>query len=128
METIAITNWNGIVSPLYDASCCFMIVRQNELSKLIDVSSMTLFDKANLCAKEGVSVLICGAISKNGLLALSKKSIKVVPWIRGDINEIIRVYRNSASLPVRFFMPGCRRGNCRIRNFGLTIIDKSQVT
>lgn len=118
METIAITNWNDIVSPLYDASCCLLIIRPDGRRKAVDVRNMSLFDKAEACLNDGVTVLICGAISNVGSAILQDKSIKVLSWIRGSVDEVIVAYQNNINVIEAFSMPGCGRMMCRknIRN------------
>lgn len=122
METIAITNWNDIVSPLYDASCCLLIIRSDGSRKVVDVRNMSLFDKAETCSKEGVAVLICGAISNVGNAILQDNGIKVLSWIRGKIEDVIVAYRSNINLTESFAMPGCGRMMCRknrrIRHYG----------
>lgn len=113
METIAITNWNDIVSPLFDASCCLLIIRPDGSRKVVDVRNMSLFDKADVCSKEGVNVIICGAISNISYAILQDKNIKVLSWIRGAIDELIVAYQNGINLTDNFLMPGCGRPLCR---------------
>jgi predicted Fe-Mo cluster-binding NifX family protein len=112
METIAITNWNNIVSPLYDASCYLLIIRPDGSRRVVDVRRMSLFDKADLCSKEGVNIMICGAISSIGKAILQDKNIKVVSWICGAIDEVICAYMNKSNLTEMFAMPGCGRIVC----------------
>lgn len=122
METIAITNWNDIVSPLYDASCCLLVIRPDGSRKAVDVRNMSLLDKAETCSKEGVTVLICGAISNIGDAILLNKNIKVLSWICGTIDEVIVAYQNNVNLTEAFSMPGCDRMMCsknkRVRHRG----------
>jgi predicted Fe-Mo cluster-binding NifX family protein len=113
METIAITSWNDIISPLYDASCCLLIIRPDRSRKVVDVRSMSLFDKADLCSKEGVTVLICGAISNIGKAILQDKSITVLSWIRGTIDEVVEAYQHNINVTDAFSMPGCGGIMCR---------------
>jgi predicted Fe-Mo cluster-binding NifX family protein len=114
-ETIAITNWNDIVSPLYDASCCLVIVRPGGAREVVDVRKLSLIDKADLCAREGVEVVICGAISKPGSAMLVDKGITVHSWIRGPVDEVIAAFRNKVDLRTSYAMPGCGAPLCRKR-------------
>lgn len=116
METIAITNWNGIISPLYDAACCFVITRGGQRRDVVDVRDLTVFQKADLCSSEGVTVVICGAISTVGSSALQSKGIKVISWIRGGIEDVIAAYKNNSELPDYFFMPGVGKAACLKKN------------
>jgi len=109
METIAITEWNGLVSPLYDAACSLRVVRSKTDSTIIDVSDCSLAAKADICSAEGVTVLICGAISTAAGITLETKGIRIVPWVSGPVDAIIDAYRMEGAVSERVSMPGCRR-------------------
>lgn len=115
METIALTNWNGIISPLFDASCSLLIIKPGEACIEVDISKFSLLDKAELCSKEGVNVLICGAISRMGHAMLCDKGIRVFAWIRGPVDKVITAYNNNLELIENFSMPGFKRRGCRRR-------------
>ncbi|NLG18590.1 MAG: hypothetical protein GX556_14760 [Fibrobacter sp.] len=124
MNTIAITNWNNIVSPHYDASCCFLIISPDCMRKCIDVRSLSLIDKAELCIEEGVKVMICGAISSIGCATLEDRGINVISWVRGSVDDVIIAYQNNIDFNEKFTMPGytrrgcCKRGQFRRRQCG----------
>jgi hypothetical protein len=115
LETIAVTDWDNIVSPLYDVSCRLLIQKPDDSRDIFDISTMSLPNKANFCLTQGVDVLICGAISNVGNTLLQNKKIKVLSWICGPVEEIIKAYRNNVSLTEMYAMPGCRRRMCRNR-------------
>ncbi len=112
-ETIAITNWNEIVSPLYDASCFLLIMRPDKSNLMVNVRDMSIIEKAGACKYAGVNVLICGAISNIAHAALINYGIKVIPWIRGPVKEIIDAYGKHQNITEMFSMPGCNTGRCR---------------
>jgi predicted Fe-Mo cluster-binding NifX family protein len=112
METIAITDWNDIVSPLYDASCHLLIVKPDGKRTLVDIRAMSLLDRANLCSEHGVTVLICGAISRIAHAILQDQNIKVLSWICGPVNEVITDYQRNADVSQKYAMPGCGRKMC----------------
>jgi predicted Fe-Mo cluster-binding NifX family protein len=122
METIAITVWNEVVSPLYDAACCFMVFKGEEKPVRIDVKNLSLYEKADLCRSKGVDTLICGAISNNAFTILTEREIRVISWIRGPVREIIETFNNGDDLAGLFGMPGCgrspRTGNAGRRRKG----------
>lgn len=117
METIAITNWNEIVSPMFDVSCCFMIVQPDGIRKIVDVRDMSLFEKAEYCYKENVTVMICGAISNIAHAILRDKNIMVLSWICGPIDDVITAYEENDNITETFSMPGCKRMRRRERRF-----------
>ncbi|MBN1575215.1 MAG: hypothetical protein JW913_01590 [Chitinispirillaceae bacterium] len=110
METIAITEWNDLVSPLYDAACCLLIVRPDGKRNTINVKTFSLSDKSDRCFKEGVAVVICGAISTMARMLLEGKGITVLSWVSGPIEAVIDSYRGGNDVTALFAMPGCRRG------------------
>ncbi len=65
-ETVAITTWNDIVSPLYDALCFLLILRSDGGRKAVDVRQKLLLGKAETYSKEGMTVLFFGEISNVG--------------------------------------------------------------
>jgi len=113
MDTIAITYWNTIISPLYDSACSLLIVRPDDSRFMIDVQNMSLYDKAITCSEEGVTVLICGAISNIAMAILTNKGIRVLPWINGPVDKILCDYKNNGKITDSYLMPGCRSGICR---------------
>ncbi len=118
METIAVTYWNGIISPMFDASCCLLVVHADGRRCFIDVKKMSLFEKIECCSKQRAKVVMCGAISNVALRILGDEEIKVLSWVRGSVEEIISAYRKDLDVMNLFSMPGCNRKMCgRKRRF-----------
>jgi hypothetical protein len=123
MEIIAITVWNEIMSPLFDASCHLLFVRPGEDRELRDVRHMSIIEKAETIKMKGARHLLCGAISKEAFSLLSEREITVLSWISGPVANIIDSYKRQEDVRKLFAMPGygsgsviCRhkhqRGNC----------------
>lgn len=112
METIAITNWNKIVSPLYDSACCFLMEKADGRRTTLNIRKLSIGDKAQLCYQAGVNVVICGAISIIGISLLQDKNIKVISWICGSVDQVLNAYRKGDDLKCNFSMPGCGQGIC----------------
>ena len=117
VKTVAITVWNDIVSPFYDASCCLEIIRPDNIRKIINVRNMSLYEKADCCRKEGVAVVMCGAISTIGKATLQDNSIEVLSWLRGPVKDILNVYNNNGIIPEQYAMPGYRQSSCGRRQY-----------
>jgi predicted Fe-Mo cluster-binding NifX family protein len=116
METIAITFWNGLVSPLFDAAATALIVGPDNNRRQIAMNNATLYAKADLLRQHETNVVICGAISATALTVLQERGMRVIPWIRGSIEEVLLAYGNGSLETDSFFMPGChRKGRCRGR-------------
>ena len=118
METIAITNWNKIVSPLYDASCCLLIVKPHGQRLIADVKNLSLLEKTNICIREKVDILICGAMSNEAHTILKENGIKVYSWICGPVDELIDACQKKVNIAERYAMPGCGKKICYRRKIG----------
>jgi predicted Fe-Mo cluster-binding NifX family protein len=112
METTAITFWNGLVSPFFDVAGTILIVKEDGSRRLVDIGCGTVPVKAALAAKHGVAVMICGAISADARAALQMRGIRVVPWVRGQVDEVLKAFANGNLDSDCFLMPGCRRNRC----------------
>jgi predicted Fe-Mo cluster-binding NifX family protein len=112
MEKIAITNWDGIVSPMFDASCCFLIVQPDGQRSMVNVRNMSLFEKIEYCSAEQIHVMICGAISNVALTMLRDCDIRTLSWVRGPVEDIITAYSNDLDITELFSMPGCSHTMC----------------
>jgi predicted Fe-Mo cluster-binding NifX family protein len=55
-----------------------------------------------------IAVLICGAISRQQEAAISAAGIKVHPFVRGPVQEIITAYESGRLHTAAFALPGCR--------------------
>lgn len=112
METIAVTDWNSIVSPLYDSACCLLVVKPDGERVVLDVRDRSLAQKADLCTELGVEVLICGAISNIAHALLIDRGIRVMSWLSGPVGELLEAYRNNRDMMKLYGMPGCGRRRC----------------
>jgi predicted Fe-Mo cluster-binding NifX family protein len=114
-ETIAFTNWDGIVAPLYDACCKLLVIYPDGRRVVKDIEHLSLAEKADACRREGVDVIICGAISNTAGALLRDKGITPLSWICGPIDELIDAYRKGVDLKRAYAMPGCGRADCKGR-------------
>lgn len=111
-EKVAITSWNAIVSPLFDAAGTFLIVGSDSSSKTVDVRNFSLQEKADRCSRDGVQVVICGAVSNIAQALLQDRNIEVIPWVCGPVENIIEAYRANVNIAEIYAMPGCRGITC----------------
>lgn len=107
METVALTVWNSIISPVFDAATTFLLVRPDRERETISANGQSPIDVVSLLTAEGVSTVICGAISALPARLLSRNGINVIPWVRGNVEEVLDAYyRGNLDTPL-FRMPGC---------------------
>jgi|WetSurMetagenome_2_1015567.scaffolds.fasta_scaffold00229_28 predicted Fe-Mo cluster-binding NifX family protein len=124
METVAITVWNGLVSPLFDAAAEIVVVESRGARTRIDTGDRMPQETARILHDQCVRILICGAISAPALAVLRERGIRVIPWICGPVEDVLEAYGDRTLETREFFMPGCRgtgtkrgrRGGCRKGN------------
>lgn len=107
---IAIANWQGCISPVFDVSdrlCLIEIAnggevrRENILLKYRDP-----FGRAREMAKIGIELLICGAVSYVLETALISVGIRVAGFICGDLETVVGAFLQGQLTDNRFQMPG----------------------
>jgi len=109
---IALSVWKDSISTVFDAAEDILIIEE-ALTGGGRRASMKLgggnaAGKALRLREEGVGLLICGAISTPLAHLLESLGIRVMPFVRGRIEEVIEAYRNDQLGHVRFALPGCR--------------------
>ncbi len=107
---IAIPVFNERLSPLFD-TCRTLL--------LVDVDTGNSYDRryeslenVTPCLRPihlreiGVELLLCGGISRVLLERLELFGIRVVPWLGGDVNEVLVAWREHRLAEERFLLPG----------------------
>jgi len=111
---IAIPIWGNSVSTVFDfANRLMMIdVEAGQIKERSEIKFIenTIISKAAKLRELGVHVLLCGAISRPLENMVGASGIKVIPFVRGAVDEVIKAYFDGRLLDVRFVLPGCRPG------------------
>ncbi|MBF0302516.1 MAG: NifB/NifX family molybdenum-iron cluster-binding protein [Desulfamplus sp.] len=128
---IALTAWEDRISPVFDSARTLLVVEIKE-QKVVS-RSIEQFNKSILCNIAEmvtrlnllkIDVLICGAISEIPSNIIQSNGIKLIPFISGNIEEIIAAYAKDETIISMFLMPGCglrHRGNNRGKHFRINI-------
>ena len=114
--TIGITYWDGLVSPLFDAATT-MLIDSAAGRRLAAIEPGLPHGRARWCEREGLELVICGAISTEAQRSLMDRQIDLLPWMSGPVAEIIDSVRKGTLAHHRYAMPGCR-WQCRTRGRG----------
>ena len=108
---VAIPQWRGRVSPVFDVASNVLVV---EIDDGIEQARQdVLFDaeqpqaRAARLAKTGADVLVCGAISRPLEMAVSATGIEVIPQICGDVERVLAAFIDGRLDQGAFLMPGC---------------------
>ena len=112
---IALTVWGNRISPVFDSAQTLLIVRI-ENNKVIEKSYESISaDRlyfSNKLRELGISVLICGAISKVATDTLASSKIKLIPFITGNSAQVIELYLSDEPVSLSYFMPGYKPQGC----------------
>jgi predicted Fe-Mo cluster-binding NifX family protein len=114
---VAITVWRNRISPVFDVARNIIIL-DVEKGKVLQERSESFSNdqpehKAVRLQQLMVKTLICGAISKLQAHQISSHQIELIPFISGEIEDVIKAFL-SGNLPnSKLMMPGCcrSRGN-----------------
>jgi len=111
---IAIPTWNGRVSPVFDTASRLLVVEIKEESEVArfetDISEHFLPSKTMRLTGLGIDTLICGAISRPLVYMITTAGIKLIPWISGQVEEVVQAFFTNTLFDPRFIMPGCAGG------------------
>lgn len=111
---IAIPECGNYVSTVFDFAdklSLTEIEEQTEKNRLkMPLPNEPIPQKAGRLKELDVDVLICGAISKPLALLIMGSGIEIIPFVSGQIDEVLIAYIRGQLTESRFLMPGCRRG------------------
>jgi len=112
---IAVPIWNGRVSPVFDVSTRVVMVEDGEGCPVRKEESIPddPVAKTEKLAGLGVKVLLCGAVSRHVAGMLDAKGIRVIPFLAGDVDQVLDAFFKGSLPSSDYAMPGCcgrRRG------------------
>ncbi|MBN1852031.1 MAG: NifB/NifX family molybdenum-iron cluster-binding protein [Pirellulales bacterium] len=117
---IAIPDWQGRVSPVFDVAEQVLLVDldnpENGSRRIERLGSTAPHERVRRLTELGVDVLLCGAISWLLEALLAAKGIRVIPLVCGNVEEVVRAFRDGALGKEEYIMPGCCRKRRRTRN------------
>lgn len=120
---VAFPCWQQRLAPLFDTVGEVMLIDTND-GDVARPTSAPLpagapLHKVLALVGLGVGTLVCGAISRPLHEMITAYGIEVIPFVVGDLQEVIRAWRDGRLEQDAFVMPGCRgrrrgrRGRCR---------------
>ncbi len=114
---IAVAYWNDRIAPVFDTARRILVI-DTEAGRIVRESDRPLptggaVQKALALVELGVDMLICGAISRPLGGLVSAYGIRVIPFVAGDLREVLREWFDGNRMLDGFAMPGCRGRNRR---------------
>ncbi len=116
----AFSIWEKRIAPVFDVARPVHLL-EAEAGRILSEWQETLPDDSPvqkaLCLVElGVDTLVCGAVTKPLHSMITAYGIEVIPFVSGDLREVIQARLEGTSLGKVFAMPGCcRNGRHRMR-------------
>jgi predicted Fe-Mo cluster-binding NifX family protein len=99
------------VSPVFDTASRLVVVeigKEREIARFeTDISEYFLPSKSMRLTGLGIDTLICGAISRPLAAMITTAGIKLIPWIAGQVDEVLQAFLSNTLFDPRFIMPGC---------------------
>jgi predicted Fe-Mo cluster-binding NifX family protein len=111
MARAAFAVWNHRIAPVFDVARQVRvvvaesgrIVSETEESLPNDGGSLRVLRLSEL----GVDTLVCGAISRSMQVMVAAYGIRMVPFVAGDLRQIIAAWLSGELDNEMFAMPGC---------------------
>jgi predicted Fe-Mo cluster-binding NifX family protein len=105
--------WNNRIAPVFDVSRQIHIVEARRGKVMGETQAFLPTDpgpgKGQCLAELGVDTLVCGAISRPMQAMVGACGIRVIPFVAGDLREVIEAWLSGVIRSGAFAMPGCRR-------------------
>lgn len=119
---VGIAIWDDQVSPLLDAATQLLIAEIAECAvkskEIVRLPLLIPAHRVSFIQETSIEVLICGALSRHYESMLGLCNIKVVPWIRGSVDDVTAAYMRGELDRVDYCLPGRMRGRRQCRNGG----------
>jgi predicted Fe-Mo cluster-binding NifX family protein len=110
---IAIPQWRGRVSPVFDSACQVLLVEILEgghvRREMLSIAEDDPLERARSLQRFGVQLLICGAISRPMEMALAAAGIEVIPNTCGQVEDVLNAFLTGRLNEKAFLMPGTSR-------------------
>lgn len=113
-RTLAIPVWDDMVSTTFDFARKLLVV-ETDGGKEISRREIPLGDEAPAVRARrmqdlGVEVILCGAVSQPLAQAVSRAGIQTIPYVSGQVDNVLAAYLCERLAEPRFLQPGCRPG------------------
>ena len=109
---VAFSVWNGRIAPVFDVAGT-VIIREIADGKIVNEQTVAVsvedpYEKIDTLVENGVTHIVCGALSRRFQFFIESRGIKVTPFISGDIDTVSEAFIKG-KLDGSFSMPGCNR-------------------
>jgi len=108
---VAFAVWDTKISPVFDVTRQVVLV-DADAGKILGETRETLqgempSQKAVRLSELRVNTLVCGAISRSAQAMVEVFGIRVIPFVTGELREVIQAWLSDSLEDDQFAMPGC---------------------
>ncbi len=118
----AFTTWKNRIAPVFDVAGEVVLVEVDRntqvASSLVSLPEGAVEIKVQRLCEQGVSILVCGAMSRCAHELAKAQKIDVFSFVAGDTDSVIQAWLQGCLEQKAFAMPGCvhgRQRRCRFR-------------
>lgn len=108
---IAFAYWENRIAPVFDTAQQILIIDTLDGYQDQDKKNLQLDEhplrKALFLAELGINILVCGAISKQMYSLVAAYGIDIIPFVAGELSDVIKACLSGDLKHERFSMPGC---------------------
>jgi wyosine [tRNA(Phe)-imidazoG37] synthetase (radical SAM superfamily) len=122
---VALPIWGHRLSPVLDFAHRLLVVEikngavTQRWYRLMN-PQLSSFSQAAVLSDLGIGVLICGSISLDLANMIRTSGTRIVPFITGEVEEILQAYLNNTLSDPRFRMPGSYTKDDRVSGKDVT--------
>lgn len=130
MTKAALTIWENRISPVYDSASSILIIDfedQQIVNKTIEpFNAEQTLQLVRGLVERNISYFICGAIAQFPAELFLSRGIRLIPFVTGNLDDILTNLVCGNPIVPQFLMPGCRRKNCSRRQNQLNQRQRAQ--
>ena len=108
---IAIPVMRGRVAPVLNwcsRILIFPVTPEGGTGQELWVPELGPLERLQLLQEKGVNTLICGALSVDLQNCAGQLGLRTIPGVAGEIDEVLKAYRQDRLDQPEFWLPGCR--------------------
>ena len=111
MTRVALPVSDTRVSPLFDVARTLLVanVTEGKVAERArsDMGGESALGRVRLVSSLGATVLMCGGISRPVAAMVEAQGIQLIPWVAGEVEEVLAAYLEGRLPAPQFMMPGC---------------------
>jgi predicted Fe-Mo cluster-binding NifX family protein len=109
----AFATWNNRIAPVFDVAPVVSIVEARDGQLVGEAQEARLdgipMNRVLRLAELDVGTLVCGAISRPVHDMVASHGIRVIPFVAGDVDSVVKAWLSGELVGDAFAMPGCCR-------------------